>query len=89
MKPPRTPVDPVPVIRDDDLGALLKACAGTNFADYRDTAIICLLLDTGMRRAEPAGTTVDDLDLRVKVVRVHDKGSCGHDHLNWPHFRPV
>ena len=74
MKPPTVPVAPVPVIRDDELDALFKACQGTDFADYRDAAIIRLLLDTGMRRAELGAIEVDDLDLRRKSVRVVGKG---------------
>ena len=74
MKPPTVPVAPVPVIRDDELEALFKSCEGTDFADYRDAAVIRLLLDTGMRRAELGGLTVDDVDLRRKSVRVVGKG---------------
>lgn len=31
--------------------ALLAACAGKEFEDKRDTAIVRLFVDTGMRRA--------------------------------------
>ena len=79
MKPPRVPIVPVPVLRDDELSALLKACEGTDFADYRDAAIVRLLLDTGMRRAELGGITLDDLDLRRKSVRVVGKGAKVRD----------
>jgi site-specific recombinase XerD len=74
MKPPHVPEQPVPVINAGELVALLKACDGTNFADYRDAAVIRILLDTGMRRAELGGLTVDDVDLRRKTVRVLGKG---------------
>jgi integrase len=40
----------------------------------RDTAIILLLVDTGMRRAECVGITLDDLDLDQRIVRVPGKG---------------
>ena len=74
MKPPIVPEEPVDVITDADLGKLLKACKGTDFEDRRDLAVICLLADTGIRRSELAGLSVDDVDLDVKYVRVLGKG---------------
>ncbi len=38
-------------------------------------AIIRLLLDTGLRRAELAGLTVEDVDLDNQVLRVQGKGA--------------
>jgi site-specific recombinase XerD len=50
------PVDPeTPVLSDADLWALLATCAGTDFTARRDTAIIMLFLDGGLRLAEVAG----------------------------------
>jgi len=54
MKPPQLPEQPVEVIRSEHLARLLKTCEGRDFTSRRDTAIILLLLDTGMRRAECA-----------------------------------
>ena len=51
MKSPTVPEEPPPVITDDELRRLLHACEGRDFYARRDTAIIRLLLDTGMRRA--------------------------------------
>ncbi|OZM73959.1 integrase [Amycolatopsis antarctica] len=65
---------PVPIIDDDSLAALLKATAGRDFFAIRDTAIIRLLLDTGVRRGEVVGIDVDDLDLRTQEVTVTGKG---------------
>jgi hypothetical protein len=39
-----------PVLSDADLRALLAPCAGTAFTARRDTAIIMLFLDGGLRR---------------------------------------
>jgi integrase len=61
MRPPRVPEKPVPVVVDDDLRRLLKACEGKAYADVRDAAIIRLFLDTGCRRAEIAGLALDDV----------------------------
>ncbi len=55
---------PVPIIGDDVLAALLASAAGADFIDRRDTAIIRLLLDCGMRRGELCDLDLDDLDLR-------------------------
>jgi site-specific recombinase XerC len=41
----------------------------------RDAAIIYLFLDCGLRLAELAGLTVDDVDLRDRIIYVAGKGS--------------
>jgi len=74
MSPPRVPEDPPAVLTDDQLSRLLKACEGTAFEDRRDTAVLRLLLDTGMRRAELAGLAVADLDFELDVAVVLGKG---------------
>jgi site-specific recombinase XerD len=79
MKPPRIPEQPVPVPSTKDIQAILKGCAGNTFADRRDTAIIRLFADSGIRLAELANLQLDgedgpDLDLDVGVVRVLGKG---------------
>jgi integrase len=74
MRPPQIPEVPVPVLTEDQLRRLLKACDGRDFAARRDTAIIRLLIDTGLRRGECAGTMLDDLDLDDQVVTVLGKG---------------
>jgi len=63
MKPPQLPEQPVEVIRPEHLARLLRTCEGRDFTSRRDTAIILLLVDTGMRRAECVGMTPDDVDL--------------------------
>jgi site-specific recombinase XerD len=74
MKPPRLPEQPVDVIRPEHLARLLSTCEGRTFASRRDTAVILLLVDTGMRRAECAGMTLDDVDLDQRIVWVLGKG---------------
>jgi site-specific recombinase XerD len=74
MRPPIVPEQPVPVLTDAELNRLLKASKGTTFEERRDTAIVCLFADTGIRRAELAGLTIDDIDLDVKLARVMGKG---------------
>ena len=74
MKPPIVPEQPVPVVPDDGLRRLPKACDGRDFETRRDTAIILLLLDTGPRRGELAGVKLADVDLDLEVITVLGKG---------------
>jgi site-specific recombinase XerD len=75
MHPPSVPETPTPIPADQLIAALLKACDGADFLARRDTAMIRLLLDTGIRRAELLGLRVSDLDLDQNVVHVVGKGS--------------
>jgi integrase/recombinase XerC len=74
VKPPHVPETPVPILSLDQQRALVKACEGPEFEDKRDVAIVRLLIDSGMRRAELAGMLVDDLDLDQDVAYVVGKG---------------
>ena len=74
MRPPSVPEQPVPLISEADLVALLAACKGNTFENRRDTAILRLLIDTGMRLAELTGLGVDDLDFDADVAHVLGKG---------------
>ena len=74
MHPPHVPETPPPVLREDDLRKILDACAGTDFEERRDNAIIRLFLDTGMRRGELAGLHVEDVDFDQDVAIVLGKG---------------
>lgn len=74
MKPPTVPETPPPVIREDEIKRLLATCDGTAFDDRRDRAILLLLWDTGLRRAEIAGLRVEDVDDEHDVLLVVGKG---------------
>jgi integrase len=74
MKPPKVVEQPVPVLLDDELHALVKACEGKRFEDRRDDAIIRLFIDTGMRLGELAGLTLETIDLDLEVAVVLGKG---------------
>jgi site-specific recombinase XerD len=79
MRPPQVPEQPVPVLTDDQMRALLATCAkGKGFVDRRDHAIMRMFLDTGMRLAELAGLRVGDLDLDVHQV-AHVTGKSRRD----------
>jgi site-specific recombinase XerD len=74
VRPLIVPEQPVAVLTDDELRALLGTCAGKGFEDRRDTAIIRVLLDTGMRRDELVGLRVADVDVVGHVAVVLGKG---------------
>jgi len=74
VRPPIVPEQPVPVLLDCNVRTLLKACAGKDFESRRNLAILSVLFDTGIRRAECASLTVDDLDLERRCLRVLGKG---------------
>ena len=75
LSPPKIVPPPVPVLTDDELTALLKTCNGKDFNDRRDTAIIRLLLDCGLRVSELCGLTVEGTDLDNEMAIVNGKGS--------------
>ncbi|MCP3817787.1 tyrosine-type recombinase/integrase [Streptomyces sp. A3M-1-3] len=73
MKPPTLPEVEVPVIGEADLAKLFKACAGKTYAARRDTALLMLFLDTGVRLSELTDRRVADLDLDLMVLQVVGK----------------
>jgi site-specific recombinase XerD len=84
MRPPLVPVEPPEMLSEADLRELLKACSGTEYDDLRDTAVVRMFLDTGMRRGELAGLRVADLDLDNDAAMVLGKGrrprACPYGH---------
>ena len=73
MRPPQVPEQPIDVFTDDELTRLLKSCAGNTFENRRDTALLRMLLDTGIRAAELCGLAVVDLDAEQRVAHVMGK----------------
>lgn len=71
---PDPPMKPVPILDDDALTALLKACAGKTFEDRRDEALFRVLLDAGVRASELCGMTVTSVDLGREMAIVVGKG---------------
>ena len=79
MKPPAVPEQPVRVVGDAELKALLAVCERAhNFEDRRDGALLRVLIDTGGRRAEVLGLRWGpeeaDVDLNEGLLRVMGKG---------------
>lgn len=66
---------PVPVLSDDELARLVKACAGKDLPARRDLAIVRVLLDCGVRVSELCGMVVmDRATLDAGMVLVRGKG---------------
>ena len=74
VKIPAVPDQPPAVLDDEALRKLLRVCEGKGFHERRDMALIRLLIDTGMRRAECAGLSVEHIDLDHNVAIVLGKG---------------
>lgn len=74
LAPPTLPAEPVPVLTDEQLAALLKAAGGRTFEDVRDTAMMRLFLDCGLRVSELCGLTVEAVDLDNEYALVRGKG---------------
>ncbi|MFF1725633.1 tyrosine-type recombinase/integrase [Streptomyces sviceus] len=78
LKPPKLDVKVVDALNDDQLRALLKACAGPDLRDRRDAAIIRLMAETGARAGEVVDLAVDDVNVAAgsAVIR-RGKGGKG------------
>lgn len=86
LHPPRLPKLLPRVLTFDDLRGVLATCAGKDFEDRRDEALIRILFDTGARRHEiaqlrysPTDPDDRDVDLRRATVKVLGKG--GKDNI--------
>jgi site-specific recombinase XerD len=74
IRAPKVPEKPTQMLTDDEMRKLLADCAGKDFVPRRDTAIILLFADTGVRLSELANLTVDDVDVRARLAHVVGKG---------------
>ena len=74
MKRPTIPENPPPVLTGEQISCLLNVCSGRDFYSKRDTAIIRLFLDTGIRSSELVGLTLADIDWQRDTITVLGKG---------------
>jgi integrase len=70
---PGIPEVEIPVIDFDDIRKLLAACSGKGFEDRRDSAVIHVLVDCGVRLGELVNMRVGDWDRRSNVIYVNGK----------------
>ncbi|MEZ0076523.1 tyrosine-type recombinase/integrase [Planotetraspora sp. GP83] len=85
VAPPNVVTQPVEPLSEDELKLMLKTCSGTTFIDRRDTAIMRILLDNGMRGSGLAGLhyhpeddELTDVFLSQHVLRIRLKGGRMH-----------
>jgi site-specific recombinase XerD len=74
---PKVKSRPVPVLRPPEIDAIFDACKGrTSTETLRNTAIVWLLLESGLRRSELTALNVADVDIKGRTVAVlHGKGN--------------
>jgi site-specific recombinase XerD len=78
VKPPKLDTKVTDALTDDELKRLMKACAGREFRDIRDIAVVRLMAETGMRAGEVVGLQLADVDLTRGLATVHrGKGGKG------------
>lgn len=63
LNAPKQDIPITPVMTEDQLKAMLKACQGSDFRDRRDEALVRLMAETGVRVSEALGLDVNDVDL--------------------------
>jgi site-specific recombinase XerD len=78
VDPPKVTRKIKPVLLADQLGKLLKMCEGQTFECRRDTAIIRLFIDSGVRVSGVGNIRTEDVDLAHKVIRIVLKGGDEH-----------
>lgn len=78
LKPPRADVAAVGRLTDEQMKALLAACAGRSFIDRRDEALLRLMLETTARAGEALALETADIDLTRGVALIRrGKGGKG------------
>ncbi|WP_134667900.1 tyrosine-type recombinase/integrase [Amycolatopsis sp. CFH S0078] len=77
MTAPDVPEQPVDVLTEDQLIALLGTTKGRTFENLRDRALMLLFIDTGARCDEIASLDVEDFDFDADVAHVLGKGRRG------------
>jgi site-specific recombinase XerD len=80
VQKPTVPEHATETFSDSELAALLRVCSGKEFADRRDTAILRVLIDTGMRLGSLANLRyseeqeASDVMLAKRLLRIRKKG---------------
>jgi len=78
MKAPKLDSKVIEPLTEVQIKALIKACAGKDFKDVRDTAVVRLMVETGLRAGEAAAILLADYDKMARAVIVRrGKGGKG------------
>src|SRR5712692_1401113 len=88
----------IPTFEDEDVKKLLAACEADKHYTVkvqkaltaRNRAIVSVLIDTGIRRAELAGLRLCDIDREMRVLLVHRKGNKWQQvPISYEGFKPL
>jgi site-specific recombinase XerC len=74
-EPPIEPQKLIAVLTDDEHERLFAACSGRDLLSLRDTAIMLLFMDTGLRVSELGSLRVDAVKLGERRFKVVGKGN--------------
>jgi site-specific recombinase XerD len=75
LKPPKTENKVVAALTPEEVTHLLHCCSGKTPLDVRNTALVSVLLDSGLRVSELAALTIDDINMNTgSIVVRHGKG---------------
>jgi site-specific recombinase XerD len=78
LKLPKLDSKIVDALTDEQLRALVRACAGKAFVDRRDEAAVRLMAEAGLRASEVIGLTLSDVEAHRGIVTVRrGKGGKG------------
>ncbi|MFC1871877.1 tyrosine-type recombinase/integrase, partial [Chloroflexota bacterium] len=75
VKPPRLPKVMVDTLSEEEITSILASQDQSTLTGSRNTAIVALLLDSGLRRSELIGLKAKDVNLEEQYVKVMGKGS--------------
>ncbi|MBL7126556.1 MAG: tyrosine-type recombinase/integrase [Dehalococcoidales bacterium] len=75
LKPPRFPRTLVDVLTDDEVGVILSYLDSNTASGCRDTAMIVVFLDSGVRLSELANLKFQDAHLEEGYLKVMGKGA--------------
>ena len=54
---------------------MLNSITGRSLEDYRNRAILCIFLDTGMRLSELANLKLEDINMERNIIKINGKGN--------------
>lgn len=74
-EPPTVPDKIIPVLTDEEHARIFAVCAGRDFLSVRDTAILMLFIDTGLRVSELGHLNRSDIKLGDRRFKVLGKGN--------------
>jgi site-specific recombinase XerD len=75
LRPPPVPRVMVDTLSDEEIASILASLDRSTMAGSRNTAILVLFLDTGLRLSELVGLKTKDIHMEDQYVKVMGKGS--------------